>query len=328
MTEILHIQSIDVSAGFLLLLGLVVGVLSGLLGVGGGVLLTPALHILGMPMPLAVGTTLSQMVASSFTGAYKHFTQGNIIPALALIFGLPALLGVWLGRQLMVHWDELGRADAWTSLLYVGLLLYIGYNMLRKTRAMQVREKLGPDHDRQPKATLMRRLWFLGPRLKFGGFEQLPLLTPMALGFLVGMISSLTGLGGGFFYVPVMVGFAGLAITQAVGTSLLCVFMGSVVGAIAYFQADLVDVPVAVFLAIGSSVGGVVGANATKYARAYSLRYLFAFLVWMAAVSMMLRRSGYLDLSYYLLLSAALIVFFAAVFNTVFHYYSSPKKTI
>jgi len=310
------IHSIDVSAGFLLLLGLMVGMLSGLLGVGGGVLLTPALHILGMSMPLAVGTTLTQMVASSFTGAAKHFRQNNIVLPIALLLGIPALVGVWLGRNLMVFFDQQGRADAWTSALYIGFLLYIGYNMFRRSREPMPLASPGD----LPKVSIFRKIWQLGPIFSWRGGERLPLLTPMFLGLIVGIISSLTGLGGGFFYVPVMVGFLHLRINQAVGTSLVCVFMGSLVGAIAYYQSNMVDLNVALYLAIGSSVGGIIGASATQFVKGNGIRYLFSFLVLMAAMSMIARRSGFLEFSYYLLFGSALIVVLSTIIHVLYHF--------
>ncbi|MFW7379576.1 MAG: sulfite exporter TauE/SafE family protein [Oligoflexus sp.] len=319
--EILQIQSIDASVGFLLLLGMMVGILSGLLGVGGGVLLTPALHVLGMPMPLAVGTTLTQMVASSFTGASKHFRQKNIVFPIALVFGLPALLGVWFGRNVMVFLDRQGSADTWTSLLYIGFLGYIGYNMYRRTQRMVALASAQNDPTKlHPRPRLLRRLWLIGPRLKWKGFESIPIVTPVLLGLSVGLISSLTGLGGGFFYVPVMISFLSLSTTQAIGTSLVCVFLGSLVGAIGYFFADMVDVPVAVTLAIASSIGGVIGASATQYVKGHSIRYLFTFLVWTAAVSMIFRRVGFPTASYYLLFSSAALVVVLAVANAIYHY--------
>ena len=104
----------EVAPWALWVLGLCVGMISGLLGVGGGVLMTPALHILGLSLPLAIGTTLTQMVASSIVGTWKHWSQGHVSWRLVLLFGLPGLAGVVLGKELMVALAE--DADILNSL--------------------------------------------------------------------------------------------------------------------------------------------------------------------------------------------------------------------
>ena len=295
------------SVPFLLGLGLSVGILSGLLGVGGGILMTPALHILGFPMPVAVGTTLTQMVASSTTGTWKHIRRGNVVPSLVAIFGLPALVGVWLGKELMVYWQENQQADQITSLLYIVLLAYIGFVMIRRTTV-----KADP-------ATTPHRSF--GPHLDLASIDQpVSLLFSTAVAMAVGFISALTGLGGGFFYVPVMTKVLGLDLKQAIGSSLACVFLGSVIGAISFNLAGLANVHVAIILALGSASGGLIGATATHYVQGLWIRILFAFLVWAAAIAMLFKRLEQENISYYLLFVSAGVVVISAIANALYHF--------
>lgn len=113
-------------------LGLGVGILSGLLGVGGGILMTPALHLLGMPMPIAVGTTLTQMMASSLTASVRHYRSKNLSIKLALAFALPAFVGVHAGKKLLVYWQSLALADQYSGFFYTVLLFYMGIVMLKR----------------------------------------------------------------------------------------------------------------------------------------------------------------------------------------------------
>jgi hypothetical protein len=311
--------AVEASPLFLLTLGLGVGILSGLLGVGGGVLMTPALHVLGMSMPMAVGTTLTQMVASSLTGTIKHFRQHNIRPKIALSFGIPALFGVWLGREVMVYWDQTQQADAITSALYIVLLSFIGYVMLKRSRGERPLMRKISESLHAPTQTFWQRIWNMGPRMSLTSGRSLPLGAPTILGVAVGLVSALTGLGGGFFYVPAMAAFLDLEIRVAIGTSLACVFMGSVVGALSFANAGLSDLLVAVILAVGSSIGGVIGASATQHVKGRAIHVMFSFLVWTAALSMLLRRLDYSQISYVLLFGSALIVVLSAVLNAAYH---------
>lgn len=313
ISSLFAIDTLQVSFYFLLALGFIVGLLSGLLGVGGGILLTPSLHVLGLSMPVAVATTLAQMVASSITGTWRHVKQGNTIFGLSIVFGLPAVFGVILGRQLMVHWTKLGVADSWTSGIYTFLLIYVSFQMFRRTLSVQRLQASGSKSDISDQRGWLASFWQLGPKVSLGRLGTYPVLIPFLIGASIGCLSSLTGLGGGFFYVPIMIGLAGLSMNEAVGTSLSCVVMGSIVATLAYLQTGLVDVKVAVFLAIGSSFGSIVGASATRFATGLLLRYLFAFLVGMAAISMILRRESFVDTAYVVLFGSSMLVVVVAV---------------
>lgn len=314
---------------FLLALGGAVGLLSGLLGVGGGVLMTPALHLLGLSMPMAVGTTLTQMVASSLTASFRHHRKNNLSFTLACFFAAPALLGVSLGRKIMVRWNNAGTANDYAGLVYVVLLVYIGFVMTRR----QVVGDAGAVVQKSPGkpkaflsliADLKRRFLNAGPKFHIKNLGQdVSLIVPAVSGFLVGITSALTGLGGGFFYVPLMVQLLCLPFHMAVGTSVMTVLFISSAGAVSYGFADLVDFRIAALVACGSSLGAYFGASAAHYIRGQSIRRMFVALLWLAAVSMSLHLMHFSQLSNVLLFLGAFVVVGAAVWNASYHFFRS-----
>lgn len=257
--------------------------MSGLLGVGGGILMTPALHILGLSMPAAVATSLTQMVGSSLSGSFKHFKQGNVSLPLALLFGVPSLIGVTLGRELMLG-GALGESDLVLKILYLLLMLYICFDLLRKIKLRQM----------ESPQSLARWARF-GPQLRWAEspLKTVAIVPSLGAGMFVGLVSSLTGLGGGFLYVPAMSILAGCGIKEAIGTSLAAVFLSSVYGAIVYGIAGVSHIPAALFLMAGAVFGAQAGAIAAHRARGQRLQILFVILVLAAMASMVLKMFGW-----------------------------------
>lgn len=302
MTDLLLHASYDIAPWTLICLGGFVGVLSGLLGVGGGVLMTPALHILGLPMPVAVATTLTQMVASSLSGTIKHHSQANVSIPLTLVFGVPGILGVLLGKELMVFVSNDPQFFTNFSLVYACFLIFMTFSMLQRML------KKG---QRKPS-----KIWTFGPsRDSSDGLYKIYYLPSMFFGSFVGVISGLTGLGGGFFYMPIMSQVMGVPLKVAVGSSLGIVLLSSLVGATTYGLAGMSELGIAAVIAVGSIVGSYMGASATKYVKGAFLKMLFAMLVFVAAVSVFLKYFGQQEASFYLLISASLLLLGLALFN-------------
>ena len=316
----------------LVALGLGVGILSGLLGVGGGVLMTPALHLLGMPMPIAVGTTLTQMMASSLTASIRHYRSKNLSIKLALTFALPAFVGVHVGKKLLVYWQSLELADQYSGLFYTVLLFYMGVVMLRRQRLQSGSTVSAPRFHR---LRFFRSMLASSPSFTVynpqatGGSDamiKVAATIPVSIGTGVGLVSSLTGLGGGFFYVPAMLNLLGLSMRVAVGTSVGTVFFGSIIGALSFGLEGLVDYTVALVLAVGSAIGGYLGAIATRYVKGQSIRYLFILLVLSASASMGLNLLHYKFMANLLLFSASSLVVLLAVTNAAYHFWAERKN--
>ncbi len=266
-----------IPAPLLLLLGLGVGILSGLLGVGGGVLITPALHLLGMSMPMAVATSLTQMVGASFSGTIRHYRNGNVLPRLAVLYGLPGMLGVFAGKQILIRWQE-QQLDHFLSVLYLVTMSYLSFTMLRKTLGRtNAQERQAKSRD-------------FGPQWSIGASGRLVAVIPSSLaGVCIGLLSSLTGLGGGFFYIPALMTFASCSMKEAVGTSLATVFLSSLFGAVVYGAAGVSNIPAALLLMSGSIFGAQWGASAAQRLHNKKLEHLFVVLVLSALVSMILQ---------------------------------------
>ncbi len=275
---------------------------------GGGILMTPALHVLGLSMPVAVATTLTQMVGASLSGSIKHLRNKNVSLPLAVIFGLPGMLGVHVGRLIMSAWAREVHADEGLSWLYMGLMTYLGVSMLRKLRGGQSGEARKP----------MQGWWTRGPALTLRGHPHpIPLLAPSLVGFLVGILSALTGLGGGFFYIPAFVFLGGCSLKEAVGTSLATVFLSSVYGALAYGAAGLSNIPIALLLMVGAIGGAQLGASLAHRSRNESLQLLFVLLIFAALGSMLLKRFHWDTAAHILLFGSGLLLIMIALFRVL-----------
>jgi len=300
--------ALPIAPTWLVLLGLAIGVLSGLLGVGGGILMTPALHILGLSMPMAVATTLTQMVGASLSGSFKHLRNKNVSLPLALIFGVPGMLGMHVGRLMMSAWAKEAHADDGLSWLYMGLMAYLGVSMLRKLRLKESGDAARP----------MQGWWTRGPALTMRGHPHaIPLVAPAIVGFLVGILSALTGLGGGFFYIPAFVFLGGCSIKEAVGTSLATVFLSSAYGAVVYGAAGLSNIQIALLLMVGAIGGAQLGASLAQRSRNDSLQLLFVLLIFAALVSMLLKRFHWDTAAHLVLFGGGLLLIFIALFKVL-----------
>ncbi|SMF32816.1 sulfite exporter TauE/SafE family protein [Pseudobacteriovorax antillogorgiicola] len=307
-------EPIQIAPWILLSLGGFVGALSGLLGVGGGVLMTPALHILGLPMPLAVGTTLTQMVASSISGTIKHHSQANVSWPLVLAFGLPGVLGVLGGKELMVFVAHKPQLMAKLGLIYAGFLVLMAGLMAKRELA--------------PKGSSGRRsIWKVGPRWSQGqGLYEIYYLPCIFFGVLIGVVSGLTGLGGGFFYMPIMSQLMDMPLKVSVGSSLGIVVISSIVGATSYGFAGMSDLNMAAMIAVGSIVGSVLGATATQFVQGRRLKLMFATLVLMAAISMVFKSYGHMNLSLGILFISGFSLVLVAMTTAIQNYLSMANK--
>ena len=290
--------------------GLTVGMISGLLGVGGGVLMTPILHLFGMSIPMAVGTTLTQMIASSSSGTYKHWRNGNISWPIVFCFAIPGLIGVFFGKSLLVFVSAGGDGQAYLSLVYAGFLLVMALAIARR----ELRSQSSRPLPEAPRKTLSK---FWGPTIRLSSLErELAVLPFIVFGFAIGVISGMTGLGGGFFYMPIMVYFFGLAASVAVGSSLAIVVATSITGAASFNSQGLVDLKIAMLLACGSIVGAYLGATISGLVQGPRLKLYFAGLVFAAGVATALRYFEQQSLAIGLLFLAALFVLLASFFDS------------
>jgi uncharacterized membrane protein YfcA len=275
----LPIAELSVNVFWILGLGGTIGFLSGLFGVGGGFLMTPILIFLGIPAPVAVGTEANQIVASSVSGVLAHWRRGNVDFKMGAVLLLGGLLGSTIGVWLFSILRQLGQIDLVIKLCYVTFLGIIGGLMfVESLRAMSRRRSATA-----ARGKLHKHTWIHGLPLKMR-FRRSKLyisaLLPVGVGFLVGVLAALMGVGGGFIMVPAMIYLLGMPTAVVVGTSLFqIIFVTANVTFLQAYANQTVDVVLAVILLTAAVIGAQFGARAGATLRGEQLRILLALMV-------------------------------------------------
>ena len=274
--------------GVLVSVGMVIGFLSGLLGVGGGFLTTPILMMIGIPPIVAAASDTNAIVATSASGVAAHFRLRNVDFKMGTYCLLGGLLGSAVGVQAVKLLGARGNADLLISVMYVVILGAVGgfmvYNSLAKLRRGVMAPKL-----RQAKSnaftTLLARLPFQTEFARSGVSHSI--LLPFALCFVVGIMTAFMGVGGGFIMVPAMVYLLRMPAHVAVGTSLFQVLF-TCMGATLMQSASnhSVDVVLALVIAAGSTIGAQLGARVSRYLRGEQLLIVLGVLALVVCLKM------------------------------------------
>ena len=277
----LPIAEISVDAFLILALGGGVGFLSGLFGVGGGFLMTPLLIFIGIPPAVAVGTEANQIVASSVSGVLAHWRRGNVDFKMGFILTAGGFFGSTLGVLLFSFLREIGQVDLVIKMSYVFFLGIIGVLMMAESvRAIRRRRAPAGAGGRQK---LHKHTWIHGLPFKMR-FQRSKLyisaLLPFMVGFLVGILAAIMGVGGGFIMVPAMIYLLGMPTSVVVGTSLFqIIFVTANVTFLQAYANQTVDVVLAVLLLTGAVIGAQIGAKAGARLHGEQLRGLLAGMV-------------------------------------------------
>ena len=269
--------SLDVMA--LLVLGAAVGVLSGVFGVGGGFLLTPLLIFIGVPPAVAVASSANQLVGASVSGAIAHWRRGNIDFLMGVLMLAGGFAGSALGVWLFAILRRIGQVELFISLAYALLLTTLGALMLIEATRSLLRRRRGPGARRK----LHQHTWLHGLPFKLR-FRRSKLYTsallPIILGFLVGILSAVLGVGGGFVMVPAMIYLLRMPTVVVPGTSLFqIIFVTAAVTLLQAIENNTVDVVLAMVLLVGGVVGAQLGTRWGAKLRGEELRALLALLV-------------------------------------------------
>ncbi len=275
----LPIAEISLNAFLLLGLGGLIGFLSGLFGVGGGFLMTPALIFIGVPPPVAVGTEANQIVASSVSGVLAHWQRRNVDFKMGFVLLIGGLFGSTFGVWLFAFLRSVGQIDLVIKLCYVTFLGIIGALMfVESLRAMRRRRAVGSSRAKLHKHTWVHGLPF---KMRFRRSKlYISALLPLAIGFLVGILAAIMGVGGGFIMVPAMIYLLGMPTSVVVGTSLFqIIFVTANVTFLQAYANQTVDVVLALLLLAGAVIGAQLGAKASVLLRGEQLRILLAIMV-------------------------------------------------
>jgi uncharacterized membrane protein YfcA len=289
----LYLPIAEVSVNILLLLGmgLTVGFLSGLFGVGGGFLLTPALIMIGIPPTIAAASDSNQIVAATTSATYAHWRLGNVDVRIGLLLLAGGLCGGALGVEIIKILRQLGNADFLIKISYVVTLGTVGSYMFQESyRRIRVASTLRLEPE-QERIGWFGRLGLLLPwkvRFEKSGVTM-SVLMPIMLGFFVGTLAAIMGIGGGFIMVPALVYLLRMPMHVVVGTNLfqeifLCM-------SITFMQADInhtVDFVLALLLLLGSTLGAQAGAMVSARLKADQLKILLACIILLTMLDMAL----------------------------------------
>ncbi len=276
----LPIAETSVSIYLLLGIGGLVGFLSGMFGVGGGFLMTPLLIFIGIPPTVAVASEANQILASSISGGMAHFQKRGVDIRMGCVLLVGGLLGSAVGVQLYAVMREMGQINLLISLCYVVFLGVIGLlMMIESIRAIRARQIGRPIPARRPG----QHNWIHGLPFKMR-FKVSHLYTsiipPILIGFFVGVLAAIMGVGGGFIMVPAMIYLLRMPTNVVIGTSLFqIIFVSASVTVMHAVINQTVDVVLATILIIGGVVGAQIGARLGQKLRGEQLRALLALIV-------------------------------------------------
>jgi uncharacterized membrane protein YfcA len=282
------------SVNVLLLVGLggLVGLLSGLFGVGGGFLLTPLLIMIGIPPTVAAASDSNQIVAASTSATFAHARAGSVDFKMGVLMLLGGLVGGTLGVRLIHLLRAMGEADFVIVVTYVVMLGGIGSYMLHDSLRGLRRQRIGAPAEVSPKrpSRYTRLVNALPWKMDFrrSGI-RVSALMPFVLGALVGVLAAIMGVGGGFIMVPVMVYLLRMPMHVVVGTSLFQIlFTCSNVTIMQAWMNRTVDVVLALLLLLGSVIGAQIGARINRKLNAEQLKILMSIIVLVVMAKMLL----------------------------------------
>ena len=285
MEVFLPIAQVFVNPIEILLLSAIVGILSGLFGVGGGFLMTPFLIFLGVPPAYAVANEANNILATSVSGSTTHYLKNTLDYKMGFMIVIGGTIGTTLGILTFTYFKDLGKIDTVISLAYMYILAIIGTLMLveslgeidRAKRNVVVKKKL---HVHYWIHGLPLRMRF--PKSKL--YESI--FTPILIGLLVGFIAAIMGIGGAFILVPAMIYIIKMPTRLVPGTSLfVTIFVSVIVTFLHSFNYGSIDLLLVAMLVVGSIIGVQIGQKLGERIDSSGLRVLLAILLLLVGIA-------------------------------------------
>jgi uncharacterized protein len=287
----LPIAGLSVNALVIVGLGGLVGLLTGMVGVGGGFLTTPILIFYGIPPPVAVASATTQITGTSISGVLAHRRRRGVDLQMGAVVIAGGIFGAIVGGFVFRLLQNAGQIDTAISLLYVVLLGSIGVMMAKESATAlgmigrSERAAARPPRRHNPLIAMLPFRW----RFYRSGLYISP-LAPLGLGFVSGMLTALLGVGGGFIMVPAMLYLLGMSAAVVVGTSLLQIlFVTGVTTIVHATTTRSVDIVLAGLLLLGSVIGAQYGARFAQKMKPELLRMILAIVVLAVAFRMALQ---------------------------------------
>ena len=285
MEVYLPIAEVSVNIVIILSLSFIVGLLSGLFGVGGGFLMTPFLIFIGIPPIYAVPNEANNILASSVSGSLTHWFKNTLDYKMGFYIVIGGVAGTILGILTFTYFKEIGKINLIISLSYMYVLAIIGTLMLIEGVAEidRARKKI------ILKKKLHKHYWIHGLPLRVR-FQKSKLyesaFTPIILGLIVGFIASIMGVGGAFLLVPAMIYIIGMPTKLIPGTSLfVTIFITAIVTILHAFNYQSIDLILVITLIIGSIVGVQIGQKIGQYLDSSELKTLMAILLLVVGIA-------------------------------------------
>ena len=285
MEVFLPIAQVHISAIEIILLSAIVGVLSGLFGVGGGFLMTPFLIFLGVPPAYAVANEANNILATSVSGSTTHYLKNTLDYKMGFMVVIGGAIGTVLGIYTFTYFKDIGKIDTVISLAYMYILAIIGTLMLV--------ESLG-EIDKARKNTIVKKklhvhYWIHGLpfRMRFPKSKLYEsAFTPIIIGLIVGFIAAIMGIGGAFILVPAMIYIIGMPTRLVPGTSLfVTIFVSVIVTFLHAFNYGSIDLVLVLMLVVGSIIGVQTGQKIGQSIDSSGLKALLAILLLIVGIA-------------------------------------------
>ena len=278
----LPIAGLPINFFILMCLGLVVGFLSGMFGVGGGFLMTPMLILMGIPPAVAVASEANHILAASVSGFLAHMRRANVDFLMGLVLLVGGVIGSIIGVFLLKYLLSIGQEKVFISLSYITILVFVGFWMLTESVNSLNKQSKGTRNK------LHEHIWLHGLpfKIKFRKSHlYISILPPIFIGLLVGILSSIMGVGGGFILVPAMIYILGMPTQVVIGTSLLQIVFVTTVSTIMHsYINQTVDVVLSSLLLIGAVIGAQIGTRTMVLLRGEQIRFLLAVIIIIVAI--------------------------------------------
>ena len=259
--------------------GAFLGLIMGLVGVGGGFLLTPIMMFLGIPPPVAVASVANQLVAPSVSGVLSHWKRSNVDFKMGTVLLLGGVVGSSIGVLLFNFLGKIGQLDFVIKSSYVIFLTLIGSLMFTESLRLILRTRKG----KISRGKLHQHNWLHGLPFKIRFRKSklyISILLPILIGIVVGILAALMGIGGGFIIVPAMIYLLGMPTSLVVGTSLFqIIFVAANTTILQASQNQTVDIVLATILLLGSVVGVQIGSRYTNILRGEYLRLILSSII-------------------------------------------------
>ncbi|XGI83192.1 sulfite exporter TauE/SafE family protein [Halorutilales archaeon Cl-col2-1] len=261
--------------------GVLIGVLFGFFGMGGSLLILPAILVAGYPADVAAGNSLAFVFGTAVISVLKHRDHGQIDYKLGAVFLLGGtLLGETVGHEILNMLKARGLSNVVVSLILVTILVVMGVIILRDARSSS---ESGDGAESGAGIQETVESFDVPPKIDIKGGVEVSVWVTLSIAFFIGLLAGLIGVGGGFLVMPAMTYILGAPAAVAVGTDLF-----QIVGLGAYgtfLNVSKINLGIVMPLLAGSALGARIGASATSVTDGEEIKEYFAVMLLISAVS-------------------------------------------